>query len=205
MTNKSYDIILFDLSGVLVEFKASRELYKRSREELTREKMRDYRIKSYEWVKKLESGRCTTQEFAEGYLSVWPLDVTTEEFLDDLRAWPLTLYEGAIELLDRLAENYTLACLTNTNPIHWPLQRDTLGLGRCFERHYVSYEIGHIKPEPEAYRYAIDDLGCDPGRILFFDDREENVEAARAMGLDAYRTVGLEEVRMKLLDLGILD
>ena len=40
-----------------------------------------------------------------------------------------------------------------------------------------------IKPEPGIYRYAIEGLGVEPGEALFLDDRLENVEGARALGL----------------------
>lgn len=44
--------------------------------------------------------------------------------------------------------------------------------------------VGFLKPDPRAYRYALDELGdVDPGRILFVDDQPLNVRGAEAMGL----------------------
>ncbi|QES45568.1 HAD family hydrolase [Streptomyces venezuelae] len=46
-----------------------------------------------------------------------------------------------------------------------------------------SCRIGHAKPEPGAYRWCLDALGAEPGRVLFVDDREENIRAAEAVGV----------------------
>jgi putative hydrolase of the HAD superfamily len=54
-----------------------------------------------------------------------------------------------------------------------------------FDQVTFSYELGVIKPEPEIYEYALRGLGVAPSEALFFDDREENIEGARAIGLQA--------------------
>lgn len=45
--------------------------------------------------------------------------------------------------------------------------------------------IGVHKPEAGAFEYALKALGVQAGETLFVDDRPENVEAARALGLRA--------------------
>ena len=42
-----------------------------------------------------------------------------------------------------------------------------------------------IKPEAEIYHDAIAGLGVEPDEALFLDDRPENVEGARAVGIHA--------------------
>lgn len=46
-----------------------------------------------------------------------------------------------------------------------------------------SCRIGHAKPEPDAYRWCEQALREEPDRILFVDDRRENVRAAEALGM----------------------
>ena len=62
------------------------------------------------------------------------------------------------------------------------LRRQT-GFLEHFDQVTFSYELGVIKPEPEIYRHAIEGLGVEPGEALFLDDRPENVEGARAAGI----------------------
>jgi len=49
-----------------------------------------------------------------------------------------------------------------------------------------SCELGILKPDPAIYRACLDALGCRAKRTLFFDDRANNVEAARDLGMEAY-------------------
>jgi putative hydrolase of the HAD superfamily len=63
--------------------------------------------------------------------------------------------------------------------------RATDGFLDHFDQITFSYELGVLKPEPEIYRYAVRGLGVAPEEALFLDDRPENVEGARAIGLHA--------------------
>jgi putative hydrolase of the HAD superfamily len=49
-----------------------------------------------------------------------------------------------------------------------------------------SAEVGLAKPDPRIYALADAAFGSAPGDIVFFDDREDNVAAARAHGWDAH-------------------
>ena len=56
------------------------------------------------------------------------------------------------------------------------------GLRRYFRVAFSSCYVGLRKPEPAMYRRALDILGCPPERVLFIDDREENVAAGWRRG-----------------------
>lgn len=63
--------------------------------------------------------------------------------------------------------------------------RATPGFLDHFNQVTFSYELGVIKPEPDIYHYALRGLAVAPEEALFLDDRPENVEGARAIGLHA--------------------
>jgi len=87
-------------------------------------------------------------------------------------------------LLDTLARSgLTLGLLSNIPPelADQFLQRHAW-LGR-FAVLGFSCRIGYVKPEPAAFDWCVRALGVEPARILFVDDREENVRAARARGM----------------------
>ena len=44
-------------------------------------------------------------------------------------------------------------------------------------------ETGILKPDPEAYRRALDALGLSAPEVLFVDDQPRNVAGARALGI----------------------
>ena len=92
-----------------------------------------------------------------------------------------------LDLLDILSRSgLTLGLLSNIPPelADEFLQRHAW-LGR-FAALGFSCRIGHVKPEPAAFDWCIRILGVEPARILFVDDREENVRAARACGMQGH-------------------
>jgi putative hydrolase of the HAD superfamily len=48
-----------------------------------------------------------------------------------------------------------------------------------------SCELGIIKPDEGIYHACREQLGCEAGRALFFDDRPRNVDGARRVGMHA--------------------
>ena len=48
-----------------------------------------------------------------------------------------------------------------------------------------SCELGIIKPDEGIYHACLEQLGCEAGRALFFDDRPRNVDGARRVGMHA--------------------
>lgn len=65
-----------------------------------------------------------------------------------------------------------------------------LRLSRYLSWTFVSCRTGLRKPDPEAYRSALQVLGCEPRACLFVDDRADNCEAARDAGMTAIRFEG---------------
>jgi putative hydrolase of the HAD superfamily len=54
-----------------------------------------------------------------------------------------------------------------------------------FHHHTFSHRLRMAKPDLAIYRHAAEGLGEDPNHILFVDDREENILAAREAGMIA--------------------
>lgn len=61
-----------------------------------------------------------------------------------------------------------------------------------FAHHTFSHRLGMAKPDAAIYLHAADGLGVEVGEILFVDDRIENIEAARAVGMTAVQYAGHE-------------
>jgi putative hydrolase of the HAD superfamily len=57
-------------------------------------------------------------------------------------------------------------------------------LAEFFPRMF-SCNLRTVKPEPAAYLAVLEALKADPGEVVFLDDREENVIAARNVGMRA--------------------
>jgi putative hydrolase of the HAD superfamily len=78
--------------------------------------------------------------------------------------------------------------LSNTCPAHWEFVMEQEYGPRLaeFDVHALSYELRSMKPAAPIYRRAAELAGTPPERILFLDDRPENVDAALRAGYRAH-------------------
>ena len=75
--------------------------------------------------------------------------------------------------------------LTNLPADRWPHIQETYPAIARFEDVVVSGEEGVIKPDRRIYEITDARMPYAPGEVIFFDDRQDNVDAARAYGFDA--------------------
>lgn len=81
--------------------------------------------------------------------------------------------------------------LSNTNAIHWSYIRQHFGrVLEVFDGLFVSHETGLEKPNRAFYELVIARSGRPAEAHLFIDDIAENVEGARAAGMDAVLHTG---------------
>lgn len=91
--------------------------------------------------------------------------------------------EGIATLLTRLAKQVPLYALTNSNAVHFDHILKQFSWMSLFKEVFSSHLLGSRKPEPAIYRAVIKRMRAKPGKILFIDDRLENVLGAREAGL----------------------
>lgn len=107
-----------------------------------------------------------------------------------------------VQFLRGLRPRYKTAILSNA----WPNARDLFtehfGLGSAVDDMIISAEEGVAKPDPRIYCIAAERLGVDFHEAVFVDDMEENVEAARKLGMKGVRfcstAQAIGEVRARL-------
>lgn len=196
------DCVLFDLGGVLVELGGVRDFGDMINEP------DDSRVWSRwlesGWVRRYERGRCSTEDFARGLVGEFGLSCSEGEFLERFRAWPRGLIGGARELVEAVASRVAVACLSNTNELHWRHQADAWRLAELFPTRFLSHELGLIKPDREIFEHVVGALALPAEAVLFLDDNQLNVDAARAAGLRAERVQGPAAARAQLGRHGVL-
>ena len=111
--------------------------------------------------------------------------------------------DGMGDLLRRLkAEGYKLYGLTNwCSKVHITISQ--FDIFTLLDGWVISSEEKVVKPEPEIYQRLFDRYGLEPSECVFTDDREENIEGARRMGMDGIVFVDAkqyeEELRRRFL------
>jgi FMN phosphatase YigB (HAD superfamily) len=138
-----------------------------------------------------ETGHLGTADFIGGLCRAGHPALTPERAIAAWNAIFLSLPRERLDLLLRLRRRYGVYMLSNINELHeqWItayLDRE-YGIRdfetRYFDRVYYSHRIGLRKPDPASFRFVLDDAGLRPEECLFIDDLEENVQAARRLGI----------------------
>ena len=183
--------MLFDLGGVLVESSLLERLHAYLPALLTIDELKSKWLES-SIVRSFEKGACTPTVFASTLVNEWRLSLTPEEFIEEFASWPKGLYPGAAAFLASLRSRYKVACLSNSNAIHW--QRFS-GFQEHFDIALSSHLLAEVKPDAACFALALQRCEADPSLVAFFDDSYENVVAARACGMQAFHVNGFDEVR----------
>lgn len=129
-----------------------------------------------------------------------------DEFFAAICAQSKPQPDGALGILAELAASNQclLGALNNEARETNEYRFDHFGLRQLFKVTLSSCYLGLRKPERAIYRRALDILGRPAERILFIDDRAENVAGAVAAGLKALRFEGAEALRRELAGLRVL-
>lgn len=103
-----------------------------------------------------------------------------------------------------LAQMAPTALASNTDKLHHEkLQRELTCLD-TFRAQAVSYQIGHLKPDPRFYARALDLLGTPAAGTLFIDDVQANVDGAIDFGMMGLLFTGLEQLRQDMHAYGLV-
>jgi glucose-1-phosphatase len=114
---------------------------------------------------------------------------TRAQFKTAIDAWIIGVYDGVDGLLSDLKQRgLKIGCLSNTCDPHWLVMTDfTTEFAPLKKLDYLfaSHIIGIRKPEEGIYRHVEKTTGISGNKILFFDDKEENIVAAKGCGWHA--------------------
>ncbi|HEY8688969.1 MAG TPA: HAD family phosphatase [Chitinophagaceae bacterium] len=154
----------------------------------------------------LEEGKINEEEFYDAFRKSSHVELTDEQIKTAWNAMLLKYREEALHTLKVIKQKYKLYLLSNTNIIHHTafnkIYQDQIYHGLLndyFDKAYYSHEISHRKPGKEVYEYVLKENNLSPSETLFIDDSIQNINAAKALGL---QTIFLEE-GMMLQDLGL--
>jgi HAD superfamily hydrolase (TIGR01509 family) len=107
-------------------------------------------------------------------------------------------------MLARIPSHYGRALRSNNNVLHWRRLLEERALGALFEPRFASHLIDKIKPDAEAFEHVLAALDCRAAQVLFLDDNELNIEAARRIGRRAQRVCGVQQARRSLRQAGVI-
>ncbi|MCI2419636.1 HAD family phosphatase [Saccharopolyspora sp. K220] len=121
----------------------------------------------------------------------------------DITGWLETAPESLRLLEDLHQQGVTMALLSNA-PSSFGRVAEQETWARLFKHLIFSGDLRVAKPDAQIWRILLDTIDAPAAECLFFDDRQENVDGARAAGLHAERWQGAEAARSILQTHGVL-
>ena len=136
----------------------------------------------------LENGDITVAQFHEALRPLVPPDVTDEQMDNAFSSFIVGIPLHRLQALRELRKRYKTYILSNTNPIMFEgviarnFAQEGLDVNAYFDGVTVSYKARSNKPDRAIFDYAIATMGIKPEETLFFDDGQENLDAAAKLG-----------------------
>ncbi len=193
-------VLLFDLGGVLIENPGFDNFNLLLPQPQTTAWLKERWLRSPA-VRRFETGRSSPDEFARDVMEEYQIELAPQEFLARFTSWPKPFSSEAQALVRMLRQTFRVACLSNSNSLHWDRFAPFRGE---FDVALSSHLTGVVKPDEEAFLYALRACEASPDDVCYFDDSIMNVEAAQAAGLQAFEVEGITGVTERLLEEGLI-
>jgi putative hydrolase of the HAD superfamily len=144
---------------------------------------------THDWHR-LEVGEIGLDEYLAGVVERAPQvlgrPIDLEAYRQFTRDMPLGIHWPVVHRIRRLQdEGLKLGLLTNNVKEFGSAWRSTFPVDELFDVVVDSSDVGLRKPDRRIYLLTCEQLGVDPSSAVFIDDNRDNVEAARAVGMDA--------------------
>ena len=193
MTNIS--CVLFDLGGVVINWHDSWFIQEVSKDfQLQKEKLSEEFHKN---LPDIATGRIEEKEFWYNIgkeLESPKLRNLNVSLLDKIFRKRVSLNNSVMSLSRNLSQKgVTVGILSNTEPVTYSVVEDLFSLNH-FKYKFLSYKIGHLKPDPEIYNHVIDNIPFPKEELFFIDDLKSNVESARSAGIDSVQYFDYDEL-----------
>ena len=203
MTERTIDVVVFDIGGVLLDWSPT-YLYA---DLIPDEQARTHfltNVTTPAWNHKQDEGR----PWAEAIEELTSLHPEHSEWIEAYDTGWLKMVKGVFEdtaavLTDLRALGIPTYALTNFSGEKWEVAKDAFPILTHFDGEVVSGVEQTVKPYEKIYRILIDRYGLDPARTFYTDDMQYNVDGARTVGLDAELFTGATELRTQLRSRGL--
>jgi len=121
------------------------------------------------------NGEITTDEFWSSFSIRYGKKVKEELFG---KFFSPRLDQDVMEIIKQLKNHSRVVCGTNTFDPHYDYLLER-GYYDVFDAVFASNKMGVSKPNPDFYRFILNNEGIKPEDALFVDDSEINVSAAK--------------------------
>lgn len=195
--------VIFDVGNVLLEYNWSDYLDSFGFPEEKRERIANATFLSETWNLR-DKGGLPDEEYMRQFVANAP--EYEEEIREVVAGTRKCLHnvDYAIPWIRFLkSKGYRLFVLSNYSSAVLAETRDMMDFLPYMDGVVFSCEVNQLKPEPEIYRTLMDRYGLAAEECVFLDDREENCEGARKLGIKAICFQNFTQAAKALEELGV--
>lgn len=197
------EAVVFDIGNVLIEWNPERFYDSRLGAETRKRMFAEVDLHGMNDL--IDAGglfRETVYDWAEKY-PAWSREIRW--WFDHWIDMASPRIEGSIALMRALrAKGVPVFALTNFGIHSFAYAQTQYDFLSEFDRAYVSGHLGVIKPDPAIYAAVEADCGIAPSRLIFADDRADNIAAAAARGWQVHQFSGWQGWAERLVQAGLL-
>ncbi len=183
--NNMIKLIIFDVGGILIEKIEEKGMYQNIAKfiGISHE---DYEAARKQYWSLATTGELSLKQFYEKVLKKHNVDKKAEDIvrkhLEEYEKIQRVRNPEIIRIIEDLRINYEVVALTNTEIEMGEFNKQN-GLYQYYERAFLSTELHMKKPDAVIFQKVLDECNVTADEALFIDDKEENTEGARELGI----------------------
>lgn len=195
--------VIFDAGKVLVEWEPLAAMKKLGFDDETVKAVAAATIDSPEWDESDKSVK-TDEEILSLFIGNAP------EYEKEIRTFwenislPIYQYDYAREWIRELKrKGYGVYILSNYGKWIYENTTEALSFVEDVDGAVFSYQVHQMKPEPEIYQTLLTKYGLKAEECVFLDDRQLNIDGAKAQGMEGIVFTSHEEAVKRLKEYGV--
>lgn len=141
-----------------------------------------------------DKGKITFSELTESLKNEYSIKLSKEQIAEYFLKIAGKPKKNLNSVIDKIKKQFTIAILSNTNDAHISHLKKNYSFLEKFDKLFLSYELGLLKPNPEIFLHAVKFYNALPEDFIYFDDIISNVEAAKSIGMHAYQVFSPDEI-----------
>lgn len=176
-------IFMFDMGGVVANSSSMKDICKEL--DVDEHDFLLFQLDSKErnTYQQLSVGSITTEDYWKNFSTNSRKKIDLDYFM---QFYNPVLNESVVHWIKKLKEKrYRVICGTNTIKSHFKVHHQ-LGNYINFDFVYSSHLMGVKKPNPVFYKKVIEAEGVLAKNIFFIDDDQDNIEAAKKIGMKTH-------------------
>ncbi|MEM0941113.1 MAG: HAD family phosphatase [Bacteroidota bacterium] len=206
---RGIDAIIFDFGNVLIDLDYPRIIQEFKKVATKNQDNIRKLIMNSKVMMKFETGEIGPERFRASVNKILGMDLSEDNFDQIWNSMLKSITKERMDKVLKIRNKFDTYILSNSNILHEiafeEMVMDATGklsIREYVKKTYFSHEVGMRKPNRDIYEFVIEDINNYASRMLFLDDRLDNIEAARAVGMKAIQIFNPDRQLNEIFGLG---